>query len=144
VLRAVLSPTVLGNLMGWNEDVTPPTLPEDPYDRADALAWEIIAERGNAPFSSVDDLLERVPELFGLNSPGGPNSFQREALARFIYNNVTVRSDVWAVVGRARLYSDANDDGVADPGELLADRRFYFVLDRSHDPIRIIAWRLLP
>ena len=135
VLRAVLSPQVLSGLMGYGED---------PYARAKVLAEAIISKRDtDAPFSSVDDLLERVPELFG-DSPPGPNSFQREAMARFMYNNVTVRSDVWAVVGRARLYSDANDDDVADPGEALADRRFYFVLDRSHDPIRVVAWRLLP
>jgi len=53
-------------------------------------------ERG--PYTSVDDFMNRTPEIFEMNPAGGandntlPNSFRREALARFMYNMVTVRT----------------------------------------------------
>ena len=141
VLRAALSQKALGQAMGWSVAAT----------QASVVADAIITERqpgtNTGPFSSVDDLMERVPEIFELADSGQPNCFRRETLARFVYNNVTVRSDVWAVIGRVRLVIDADGDGVLEPEEVsqgtFADRRFYFVLDRSYDPIRVIARRLL-
>jgi hypothetical protein len=115
------------------------------------LANAIVSERNtNGPFSSVDDLFERVPAIFDVDPTvvGFPapymNSFRREALARFMCNLVTVRTDVWGVVGRAQLGVDASGNGLLEANEVVADRRFYFVLDRSHDPIRIILKRQLP
>jgi hypothetical protein len=92
-----------------------------------ATAGSIVYERNtNGPFSSVDDLFERVPAILGVdpNSTGAndvtfPNSFRREALARFMYDLVTVRTDTWGVVGIAKSAGQ--------------EKRFYFVLDRSYD-----------
>ena len=67
-------------------------------------------------------------------------------------NLVTVRTDVWGVVGRVQIFDEFEDgppeNGQWDPGEavtrIVADRRFYLVLDRSHQPIRVIMRRYLP
>ena len=138
VIMAALSQESLASLMQYGAPAT----------RADALAAAIVAERANGPFASVDDVLERVPELFEVGDAGAPNCARREALARFICNNLTIRTDVWAVVGRARFVVDANGDGSLSASEIqqgtLVDRRFYFVLDRSYDPVRVIIRRLLP
>jgi hypothetical protein len=142
VLKAVLKQDLFGT-DGFNITA---------YD-ADFVADAIVAERVNAPYSSVDDLFERVPEIFGYNTDtltdelgGIPNSARRQALARFMYNLVTVRTDVWGLVGKVRLYDDTVYD-VGDPeynndqcddGEEITSKTFYMVIDRSFDPPRIV------
>jgi hypothetical protein len=111
---------------------------EDADVRADLITAVIVDERtpysidgsqahGNAdgPFSSREDFFERMPELFQVDldttigADGGPNSFRREALARFMYNLVTVRSDAFGVYGHCMVGGQ--------------ERYFWFVLDRSAD-----------
>jgi hypothetical protein len=123
--------------------------------RAAALAAAIVKERdpnpliGHGPFSSVDDLFQRVPEIFDVDLDGDnsadnkdvpttndhPNAFRSEALARFMYNLVTVHTDVYAVVIRVRLLED---------NEVVAEKGIFIVLDRSCDPIRVVLRRELP
>jgi len=90
----------------------------------------------------VDDLFQRVPQLFevdldGDNAPDAsePNSFRREALARFMYNLLTVRTDVWGVLGRVRMLED---------DKVIAERAFYLVLDRSRDPVQVVLFSDTP
>ena len=95
-----------------------------------------------APFSSIDDLMDRMPEIFEMDLDGNdaadanmPNSFRREALARFMYNMLTVRTDVYSVVARVRLY---------ESNALVAERGMFLVFDRSYDPVQLILNRELP
>lgn len=180
VLRAVLKRSVLED---WArailEDQNPNQAPTTTQinNRADVIAEDIgrsiIYERrhgkdinpGGGPYSSVDDLFERVPELFGsraaraagnnwealFSTPTTPVSrtsvmtelpadwgsfHRREALARFMGNLLTVRTDVWAAVGRVRLLDN-------DTGEEIVSKGFYVVIDRSFDPARIVLRREL-
>jgi hypothetical protein len=102
---------------------------------ASEIASAIEDKRMNGPFSSVDDFFSRVPELFGSDgnsdSLGIPNSPRREALARFMYNLVTVRTDVWGVVAKVGLKDKGSD-------KIIASKKFYLVIDRSFNPPRII------
>ena len=122
------------------------TMWSDPAGRADDIADAIIAER-STPFSSVDDFFERVPAVFAVDPNGDgsskdhPNSARREALARFMYNLVTVRTDIWGVVARVRLYADEDNDGVCDPDEEIATKTSHLVLDRSGDEVETIVRR---
>ncbi|MEF8787775.1 MAG: hypothetical protein V5A84_01775 [Planctomycetota bacterium] len=131
---------------------------------AQTIANAIVTERqANGPYTSLSDLFNRVPEIFSaantISIGGGNvgNGFAREALARFMSNLVTVRTDVWGVIGRVQIFDDWQDDpangtvGVYDPqydvvppDAVVAERRFYFVLDRSHEPARVIMKRYLP
>ena len=123
--------------------------------RAEALATAIRDERdpisGNGPFSSVDDLFQRVPQIFEVDLDGDnardtdqPNAFRSEALARFMYNLVTVHTDVYAAVIRVRLSEDTNGDGIVQADEIVAEKGIFIVLDRSCDPIRVVLRRELP
>jgi hypothetical protein len=123
-------------------------------DRASAIANAIVNERNtNGPYSSVDDFFNRNLEIFevdidGDDLPDGdvPNSARREALARFMYNLVTVRTDVWGVVGKVRIYDDnkygtgdsRTNNNQCDDGEEIASQTFHMVVDRSFDPPRIV------
>ena len=120
------------------------------------IARAIIHERTvTGPYSSIEDLMERVPELFGRKldrstewvtlfgssaSPRpaynleGPMTDVREGVARFIANLITVRTDVWGVVGRVQLLD-------SETGEKVATKGFYMVIDRSFDPPRIMLQR---
>ena len=121
---------------------------------ADSIADAIVSRREEqGPYTSIQDLFIRVPELFGYDYDGDTdnldgsikNTYRRQAMARFVSNLVTVRTDVWGVVARVQVY-DGNDYGVdADiPDEdVLAERRFYYVLDRSGEPIRLLLQRIL-
>jgi hypothetical protein len=131
VLRAVLKDSWL-QAMG----VQPATI-------ADA----IIAER-STPFSSVDDFFDRVPELYAIDPNGDgattdhPNSFRREALARFMHNLVTVRTDVWGCIVRVRLYEDGNGNGVRDADEgIIVEKLMHYVFDRSYPRVKTILRR---
>jgi hypothetical protein len=127
VLMAVFSRPWLASMWGGGGNAE---------TRAGELAQAVVDERiQNGPYSSVDDLLARVPEIFEVGSDastppaGRTNSFRREALARFVHNLLTVRTDVWGVIGRVRLM---------EGGEEVGGRSFYLVLDRSRDPVRVL------
>ena len=173
VIRAVLN---RDELLRWATEVETNTadVQSEADDVAQTIAEAIVEEReedsgsdtdgdGYGPFTSVADLFERVEELWGdglLDT--NRNEFrtnQCEALARFMAGLVTVRTDVWGVVGRVQLWQDQDNNGVLDleqPGadpdgdgtagenEIQAERRFYMVLDRSRDPIKVIMKRYLP
>jgi hypothetical protein len=119
-----------------------------PDTRAEDIVQAIVDERTDyGPFSSVDDLFQRVPEIFQIGDGGGdsasdvPNSHRSESLARFMYNNLTVRTDCWGAVARVRIWQDQNDDGVCQDGEVLGDKIQHFILDRSVDPVRVMMRR---
>jgi len=66
-------------------------------------------------------------------------------------NLITVRTDVWGVIGRVQVFYAWNDDGdgvwetgeVVPPENIIAERRFYMVLDRSHEPAAVLMKRYL-
>jgi len=107
-----------------------------------AAAAAIVAERtANGPFTSLDDFFGRMAPTL-VPALGGTYGFRSEAMARFMANLLTVRTDVWGVRARVQLFRDLNDDGKRDPGEeILGDRSFYMVLDRSQNPIRTVLKR---
>ena len=156
VIRAVLNRE---DLLRWATEVESTTsdVQREADDMAEEIAEDIVDEREtNGPYTSVADLFERVDALWGdglLDSNRSTyQTNQCEALARFMAGLITVRTDVWGVVGRVQLFNDWEDDGdgVWENGEdippeaIQAERRFYMVLDRSHDPIRVIMKRYLP
>ncbi|MFP4028711.1 MAG: hypothetical protein ACLFWL_13055 [Candidatus Brocadiia bacterium] len=122
----------------------------DAAARRSALVAAIEDERNtNGPFSSVDDFFNRVPKIFEVGDGGSPenpdssvpNSARREALARFMYNLVTVRTDVWAILGRARVGRDTSGDGDLEESEVDVDKQFFIILDRSYDPPKVLVRR---
>jgi hypothetical protein len=77
--------------------------------------------------------------------PDEAYGFRREAFAAFMYNLVTTRTDVWAVRGRLQLFRDLDGNGNYTAGEeIVAERNFYMIVDRSQQPIRILLKRYLP
>ena len=145
VLRALFSGPVLAAWapQSWSDDLGR-ALTSD--EIVQSIVDEIVRERDDdGPYSSVDDLFERVPVILGngLSLPPSAthwtltmsNSFRREALARFMYNLVTVHTDVYAAVIRVRLLED---------NEVVAEKGIFIVLDRSCDPIRVVLRRELP
>jgi hypothetical protein len=115
----------------------------DPATAAAAIETE---RNTNGPFTSLDDFFDRMgPDL--MPDTGGVYGFRSEALARFMGNLITTRTDVWGVRGRMQLFRDLNADDQYDPAagdEIVAERNFYMVVDRSQSPIRTLLMRYPP
>lgn len=116
---------------------------------ADDLADAIVAERAGGPFRSLDDFFSRMaeqtelfPRMLASGATDPTYGFRTEALARFMSNLITVRTDLWGVRARVQLFRDANASGVWDAGEeIVADKTVYMVIDRSLRPPRIVLKR---
>ncbi len=104
-----------------------------------------VERRTGGAFADHDDFFNRVPALFGdgitelAAMADWPSSPLRHAMARSLYNRITVRSDVWGVTGRMQLYE--HEGGEAD---ILAEKAFYTVIDRSILPPRVLLRTELP
>jgi hypothetical protein len=98
-------------------------------------------------YTSLDDFVRRQAEAHQapVPPPGEAYGFRREAFAAFMCNLVTTRTDVWAVRGRLQLFRDLDGNGNYTAGEeIVAERNFYMIVDRSQQPIRILLKRYLP
>ncbi len=143
VLETVIPRNVLeewGRVIGaeWTEN--------EMRDIITQVAASIESERaGSGAFIHADDLFDRVPALFGSGVPGlepmanWPGSHLRHAMARSMFNRVTVRSDVWGITGRIQLY-ETTDAAT----EVVSERAFYVVIDRSFPYPRVLLRTELP
>ncbi len=148
VLRALIPLNVLLDEDKWNLEIGRFQFESIVSDISGAVKAERESERG--AFVNLDDFFDRVPEIFGLKPEGWstgeidllngmPNSPQRHALARSLYNRITVRSDVWGVTGRVQLY-----ENVEDEIDIVAERAFYLIIDRSFPDPRVLLRAELP
>lgn len=114
----------------------------------DAIVECIYNEREtNGPFVSVSDFLNRVTRafpadptvpagVFGAPRPDETTPFLKRRIVAHMANLVTVRTDVWGVVARLRLRDKGNN--------VVADKAFYAVIDRSFEPARVVLFKWIP
>jgi hypothetical protein len=119
-----------------------------PFVPIQAFANQIVGlAAADGPYTSLDDFVRRQAEAHQapVPPPGEAYGFRHEAFAAFMCNLVTTRTDVWAVRGRLQLFRDVNANGTREGAEeIVAERNFYMIVDRSQQPIRILLKRYLP
>jgi len=98
----------------------------------DSTIGDAIDTPGNKPYTSIGDLLAKVPEITGAI---GTKWVEEEAL-RSISNLITVRSNVFTVYVTAQITDEAMSN-------VFAEKRLIAIVDRSVDPIKVRYFRWL-
>ncbi|MBZ0109836.1 MAG: lamin tail domain-containing protein [Candidatus Scalindua rubra] len=103
----------------------------------DSTIGDAIDTPGNKPYTSIGDLVAKVPEITGAIG----TKWDKEEALRSISNLITTRSNVFTVYVTAQV----TEEDVSDPPntQVFAEKRILAIVDRSVDPIKVRYFRWL-